>query len=643
MELDPSTALDLQLAGGALAERHHAEDMARARLKALGPKGSFLLALPALLFEARVITVERCAELEAIASPEDLHQRIASAELMDLALHARLVRSAAEFWRAHKQKDDLIAALYDAFTAREAAAAATLRAHVAEAERTREARLAGAAAEAAAQKPRSRAGSAAAAPAPAPPPAAGAPAAMRRLSAGRTLVASLLMDAEPEAAAEEPAAAAPAAPSPPPAPPPPPPPAPPPPPPPPREAPPPPASAPLAGAAVAAAAKAEARECLALAKSLRTPLARMRALLVARLPALAAELSAAGAVAARRAAGTFATSWFSRREQEAARLERLAGEKRREARRLADAAECDPAALAELFSPAGRVAVRVMPLEELLVRAPAAARPRGAVARRAAAAAAAAGGEGGPAGAAAGAVQLIAARAASLTSRAVAGLESGGAARGAHTALSEIEALKAAVQRSAGAETGRVVVTLEAAPAAAAAARAHPPTAPAGSEAAAARPASRPPAACAAGATARRGAGGLSQSKDAATRPRFPAGGASLVSALRGLPRGAPPVLAVPPEAAPFLRAVGLHHAEAAPEAPLHAPRRGGPGPLRRPPPGLWPAAMFDAAQFGVAEAHEGFLSARRKLGLLRAAQLRERQDTRMKRAYSPMKAHLPP
>ena len=60
------------------------------------------------------------AELEALPL-EELNEKLAMHDLMDLALQWKVVASAGEFWQLHKHKDDLVAALYDDFSKKLAA------------------------------------------------------------------------------------------------------------------------------------------------------------------------------------------------------------------------------------------------------------------------------------------------------------------------------------------------------------------------------------------------------------------------------------------------------------------------------------------------------------------------------------------
>lgn len=113
------------------------------------------------------------AELEALPL-EELNEKLAMHDLMDLALQWKVVASAGEFWQLHKHKDDLVAALYDDFSKKLAAHIVAERAHVEEFERARRARLAAEEEVLKAHKSRSRAGSGAHTPAPESP-------AMRRL------------------------------------------------------------------------------------------------------------------------------------------------------------------------------------------------------------------------------------------------------------------------------------------------------------------------------------------------------------------------------------------------------------------------------------------------------------------------------
>ncbi len=400
--------------------------------------------------------------------------------------------------------------------------------------------------------------------------------------------------------------------------------------------------------AEAAAAKSEANRLSARARDLRSPLANMRALLLKNLPKLGAHLSSGGAIAARNAASMFMTSWFERRGRAANVLAKEAEEKLGEARR-AQGRNVDPVLLAELLAPrGGAVGVAVLPLEDLLRKAPDAARPlvfRGGVdparerLRQHSATATA----------------RIASAAALACSRAITGIEAGTPADHALSAIAELEALKVRVKRSGG--DGRSVVRLDGPPPAprprsrspspaegrpsplrARSSALHAPRPPQATSPPVPRAAapSPPPAAAAPGAAPRRGAGGLSQSKNAATRPRFPDGGSSLISALADAPRGAPPVLDVPPEAVPFLRALGLPV-----EAPL-PPTRGARPKEHKPPPGPWPEEMFNASQFGVNISDDGFPATRRKLEELRKTQKRALEVQKLKRAYSPIKIVLP-
>ncbi len=382
-----------------------------------------------------------------------------------------------------------------------------------------------------------------------------------------------------------------------------------------------------------AAAKAVASSLAARARELRSPLSNMRTLLLKNLPKLATHLSSGGASAARAAASTFMTSWFARRGRQADKLCAEAEAKRLEARGIA-AAAIDPAVLAELLSPAGRVPLRVMPLEELLERAPHVAQPAASLRHRRHPISDASSGR-------------ITAKAAILSSRAVAGAELGDGLAIAHAALGELEGLKTAVRKSTGGEVGRAVVTLEAAPP-----PPPPPLSPlpppsplrvvrqppASAPRAASPPALAPPPAS----PRKSGAGGLSQSKNEASRPRFPEGGASLISTLSTMPRGAPPTLDVPPEAVSFLRAMGLSY-DAPPPPQLQQQPGGKRAPERKPPPGPWPEEMFNASQFGVAVSDDRFPSARARLDALRKAQKRELELKKLRRAYSPLKANLPP
>jgi hypothetical protein len=643
-----------------LEAKHLAAEQRHTRQLALD-SGEFIAMLPPILFEAGAISAERRAELEAF-SRDDLGQHLGVSELMDLAISWGMVRSGADFWKAHKHKNELVAALYDTLQERLAAAAAAGAARDAAAERAHRERVAAAEAEAAeaarARAPRPRAGSSeggSEAPhvaagdggrsvveailhpeseaAAAAPPAAGPLPPERARHGGEAAEAAAVAAVGAEAAAAEaavvePAAKAVAAAA---------------------EAGGPPDAA-LAGAAAdareaaapaapaegararAAAAKEEAAALTAKSRALRSPLTHMRALLLKNLPDMARALSSGGAIAARKAASAFVTSWFARRGKEADALARAAELKRQEARALkGGAAACSPAQLAELLCPrsggGGGGGVAVLPLEELLARAPQAERPLGQLfaakaPRGGAAAAAAAAREEG----AAASTARIDEKAAALGSRA----EAGPAA--ALAALDEIEALKTAVKKSTGG-SGFTRVTLEALREPAArgggTARASParPRAPLYSPPpppppAAERPGTRAAATARAAGSPRRGAGGLSQSKDAASRPRFPEGGDSLVSALVGLPAGAPPILDVPPEAVPFLRAVGLEVGE------VRAPRPGARAP------GPWPAEMFSASQFGVGVSDDAFPSARRQLDSLRKEQKREQEVKALKKAY---------
>ena len=102
-------------------------------------------------------------ELDALPTL-DREGHLTTHELMDLALSWEVVKSATDFWQAHKSKEDLIGALYDSQAARaEAHFLAEQRRQLerARANEEREAAEAAEAAVAAAQRSRSRAPSAA--------------------------------------------------------------------------------------------------------------------------------------------------------------------------------------------------------------------------------------------------------------------------------------------------------------------------------------------------------------------------------------------------------------------------------------------------------------------------------------------------